>query len=91
MGAKLNFKTYLQNRFFNFLSHVSEGPKSYDCTKTLVFYILLSLYSSMCLLCHTFTYSWGSKLKPNYNKTMKKRHILQLGYLKVPLHQIRLA
>ncbi len=43
MGAKLNFKTYLQNRIFNFLSHLSEGPKSYDCTKTLVLYILLSL------------------------------------------------
>jgi hypothetical protein len=28
MGANLNFKTYLQNRFFNFLSHLSEGPKS---------------------------------------------------------------
>jgi hypothetical protein len=23
MGAKLNLKTYLQNRFFNFLSHLS--------------------------------------------------------------------
>jgi hypothetical protein len=36
MGEKLNLKTYLQNRFLNFLSHLSEGPKSYDCTKTLV-------------------------------------------------------
>jgi hypothetical protein len=44
MGAKLNFKTYLQNRFLNFLSHLSEGPKSYDCTKSLVLYILSSLY-----------------------------------------------
>ncbi len=35
LGAKLNFKTYLQNRIFNFLSHLSEGPKSYDSTKTL--------------------------------------------------------
>ncbi len=43
MGAKLNFKTYLQNRIFYFLSHLSEGPKPYDCTKTLVLYILLSL------------------------------------------------
>jgi hypothetical protein len=44
MGAKLNLKTYLQNRFFNFLSHLSVGPKSYECTKTLVLCILLSLY-----------------------------------------------
>jgi hypothetical protein len=36
MGAKLNLKTNLQNMFLNFLSHLSEGPKSYDCTKTLV-------------------------------------------------------
>ncbi len=36
MGAKLNLKTCLQNRFLNFLSHLSEGPKSNDCTKTLV-------------------------------------------------------
>jgi hypothetical protein len=43
MGGKLNFKTYLQNRFFKFFNHLFEGPKSYDCTKTLVLYILLSL------------------------------------------------
>jgi hypothetical protein len=47
MSAKLNFKTYLQNRFYNFLSHLSEGPKSYDCTKPLVLYILLSLCGSV--------------------------------------------
>jgi hypothetical protein len=35
MGAKSNLKTYLQTRFCNFLSNLSEGPKSYDCTKTL--------------------------------------------------------
>jgi hypothetical protein len=44
MGAKLNLNTYLQNMFFNLLSHLSEVPKSYDCTKTLVLCILLSLY-----------------------------------------------
>jgi hypothetical protein len=32
MGTKLNSKTYLQD----YLSHLSEGPKSYECTKTLV-------------------------------------------------------
>jgi hypothetical protein len=78
MGAKLNLKTYLQNRVFNFLSHLSEGPKSYDCLKTVVLCILLSLYRKMYLLCLTFTNSWGSKLRPNYNQTIKKRHILQL-------------
>ena len=78
MGANLNFKTCLQNRFFNFLSHLSEGPESYDCTKTLVLYILLSLCCLICLLRHTFTNSWGSKLRPNYvqlnsyNKTLNR-------------------
>ena len=52
MGAELNFKTYLQNRFLIFLSHLSEGPKSYDCTKTLVLYILLSLYSTVRCVCY---------------------------------------
>ena len=84
MGAKLNFKTYIQNRFLNFLSHLSEGPKSYDCTKNLVLYILSSLYGQMCLLRHTFTNSWGSKLRPNYNKmittieTHQQRKITQV-------------
>ncbi len=49
MGAKLNFKTYLQNRFFNFFCHISEGPESYDCTKTsnLYTFIPLRLYVSV--------------------------------------------
>jgi hypothetical protein len=62
MGGKLNFKTYLQNSFLNFFSYLSEGPKSYDCTKTLVLYILLSLCCWMWLLRHTFTNSWGQNL-----------------------------
>jgi hypothetical protein len=78
MGAKLNFKTYLQNRFLNFFSHLSEGPDSYDCTKTLVIYILLSLCGYMCLLRHTFTTSLG---QITTKCLLQKIHILQLEYL----------
>jgi hypothetical protein len=82
MGAKLNFKTYLQNRFFNFLSHLSEAPKSYDCTKTLVLYILLSL-AVRCVCYVTLSLTPGGKNLGQITKKrlQQKRHILQLGYL----------
>jgi hypothetical protein len=48
MGAKFNFKKYLQNMFFIFLSHLSEGPKLNDCTETLVLYILLVGFGRAC-------------------------------------------
>jgi hypothetical protein len=65
MGAKLNSKTYLQNRIFNFLSHLSEGSKSYDCTKTLVYSIYFYPFAVRCVCYVTLsTNSWGSKLMP---------------------------
>jgi hypothetical protein len=68
MGTKLNFKTYLQNRFFDFLSHLFEGPKSYGCTKTLVLYILYP-FTVRCVCYATLSLTLGvkkkTKLKPN--------------------------
>ncbi len=73
MGAKLNFNAHLLKIMFDFLSYLSAGPNLFYCTETLVLYILIPLYGWKCLLCHTFTESWGSKLMPN----SEKRHILQ--------------
>ncbi len=68
LSAKLNFNTYLQNRFLIF-SAISLRDLNHMTVQKLVIYILLSLCGYMCLLRHTFTTSWRSKLRPNYNKT----------------------
>jgi hypothetical protein len=43
-GRKIEFQDTFTKYFFDLLSHLSGVLKSYDCTETLVLYILLSLY-----------------------------------------------